>query len=323
MNGKMKISVLDGHTLNPGDLSWDRLKALGECEIFPRSTPPEVLSRSSPAKVIITNKVVISESLLSALPLLEMIAVSATGYNVVDVAAATARGVVVCNVPIYGTDSVAQMAMAHLLNLTQRVADHAASVRGGRWVEASDWCFWDYPLLELRDKILGIIGFGRIGQATARMAQAFGMRVIAVTRDGNRLPGRNDIDVVDLDTLFRTADVISLHCPLTPETSGIVSRRRLALMKPQALLINTSRGALVDEQALAEALNEGRLGGVGLDVIGEEPPTEDQPLFHAKNCYVTPHIGWATLTARRRLLETTVDNVAAFVAGQPQNVVNG
>jgi glycerate dehydrogenase len=315
------IVVVDGYCLNPGDLSWQGLEALGECTIHDR-TPSELMGeRIRDADVVLTNKVPLRRELLSEQKRLKYIGVTATGYNIVDVDAARELGIVVTNVPTYGTASVAQMVIAHLLNLTQRVGDHAEAVREGRWASSADWCFWDFPLLELAEMTLGIVGYGRIGQETARLARAFGMRVIAHNRSPITTSG--DVRQVDLETLLGESDVVSLHCPLTPETSRMMNRERLALMKSTAFLINTSRGALVDEAALAEALNSGRLAGAGLDVLDVEPPREDNPLYRAKNCYITPHIAWATRQARQRLLDLGVENVEAFLAGRARNVVNG
>jgi glycerate dehydrogenase len=314
------ILVLDGHTLNPGDLDWQRLKQLGDCAIYERSTPAEVVDRLSDTDAVLTNKVSLSRELMAGRPRLKYIGVTATGYNIVDVKAARELGIVVTNVPSYGTSSVAQMTFAHILNLTQRVGEHAQAVREGRWASSLDWCFWDFPLLELNGKTLGIVGFGRIGQATARLAHAFGMHVQAHNR--TPIDHKNGVRAVDLNTLFRESDVVSLHCPLTPETQRLVNRERLAQMKPTAFLINTSRGPLIDEEALADALNSGRLAGAGLDVLETEPPRANNPLYQAKNCYITPHIAWATRSSRQRLLDMAIDNVAAFLRGQPQNVVN-
>lgn len=319
MNNSPQIVVLDGYTANPGDLSWDALEALGQVQVFDRSVAEEVVPRAAHADIILTNKAALPRQAIDKLPRLKYIGVTATGYNDVDLVAARERNIPVTNVPVYGTASVAQMVLAHLLNLTQRVADHAQAVRDGRWASATDWCFWDYPLQELEGATMGIIGLGRIGQATARLADAFGMRVIGTSRSQN---GPDYIQRTDLETLFRTSDVVSLHCPLTADTQGIVNRERLAMMKSTAFLINTSRGPLVDEAALVAALNEDRLAGAGLDVVCVEPPTGDHPLFRAKNCYVTPHIAWATRAARARLIGTSIENVAAFLRGQVQNVVN-
>jgi glycerate dehydrogenase len=314
------IVVLDGAALNPGDLSWNRLNQLGEYRVFERSTPIEVLNRAADAVAVLTNKAPLGRETIGALNQLKYIGVTATGYNCVDVTAARERGIAVTNVPIYGTNSVAQMVLAHLLNLTQNVAGHGAAVRDGRWSRAIDWCFWDTPQVELEGLTLGVVGLGRIGLATARIAQAFGMKVIAYSRT----PASADLHIehVDLDTLFRQSDVVSLHCPLTPATERLVNRERLALMKPSAFLINTSRGQLVDEAALADALNSNQIAGAGLDVLAAEPPSDANPLFSAKNCVVTPHIAWATSAARGRLMNTAIENLEAFLAGNPRHVVN-
>jgi glycerate dehydrogenase len=317
---KPSIVVLDGYCLNPGDLSWQRLESLGECIIYDRTTPQELSSRIGDSQIVITNKVQLRRDTLAAHPNLKYIGVSATGYNIIDVDAARDLGIAVTNVPTYGTSSVAQMVFAHLLNLTQRVADHAQAVRQGRWAAGPDWCFWDFPLLELEGMTMGIIGYGRIGQATARLARAFGMQVLAHNR--SPITDSGGVRQADLETVFREGDVVSLHCPLTHETTRLVNRERLAVMKPTAFLINTSRGALVDEAALADALNSGRLAGAGLDVMDVEPPAERNPLYTAKNCYITPHIAWATKASRQRLLDSAIDNVADFLRGQPRNVVN-
>jgi glycerate dehydrogenase len=317
----MNIVVLDGYTLNPGDLSWDELKALGHCEIFDRTPPGEVVQRAGEAEVVISNKVALNREQIFALPKLRYLGVTATGYNIVDAAAARERGVLVTNVPAYGTASVAQHAFALLLELTQHVGHHAQTVRESRWVHSPDWCYWDRPLVELDGLTLGIVGYGRIGQATAKLGQAFGMKVLTTaSSSGNRRAG--EVAVRELNELFRESDVVSLHCPLTPETKHLVNAERLALMKPTAFLLNTSRGPLVEEAALAETLNAGRLAGAGLDVLSIEPPLADNPLLTARNCLITPHIAWATRAARGRLMEVAVENVRAFVEGMPQNVVN-
>ena len=316
----MRIVVLDGHTLNPGDLSWDGLRACGTCDIHPRTPPERVLDRARHAEILITNKIEIGRELIGQLPHLKYIGVTATGYNIVDLAAARQRGIPVTNVPTYGTRSVAEMVFAHLLNLTLHVGQHAQGVQEGRWTRAADFCYWDFPLAELSGKTLGIVGFGRIGRAVARVAAAFEMRVLVY--DAIPVAPSEGVEPVDLETLFRSSDVVSLHCPLTPHTERLVNAERLAWMKPTALLINTSRGPLVDEQALADALNAGRIAGAGLDVLADEPPPADQPLLAARNCYVTPHIAWATQAARQRLLDAAVANLRAFLDGKPQNVVN-
>ncbi|MCX7425920.1 MAG: D-2-hydroxyacid dehydrogenase [Planctomycetia bacterium] len=317
----MRIVVLDGYTLNPGDLSWDGLDALGFLEVYDRSAPKDTVARAADAEVVLTNKTVLDREVLEQLPKLKYVGVLATGYNVVDVDAARERKIPVTNVPTYGTRSVAQMVFAHLLNLTQRIGHHAHAVREGRWTASIDFCFWDYPLVELNSLVLGIVGFGRTGRATAEIAQAFGMKLLVHDAvEPTDLP--NGSEAAELGHLFRHSDVVSLHCPLTPETEKLVNAERLALMKPSAFLINTSRGPVVDEAALADALNAERIAGAGLDVLCQEPPPADHPLLRAKNCYITPHVAWATKAARARLLDTAVENVKAFVDGKPQNVVN-
>jgi glycerate dehydrogenase len=318
----MRIVVLDGYTLNPGDLHWSGLQALGPCAVYDRTPAEETVARAADAEILLTNKTVLSAEVIRQLPRLRYIGVLATGYNVVDVDAARARNVPVSNVPEYGTSSVAQMVFAHLLNLTQRAADHGRSVAAGRWSRSDDWCFWEHPLIELAGLTFGIVGFGRIGQATAAIARAMGMRVLAFDVAPPAETPAKGACFVELDELFRQSDVISLHCPLTPQTHKLVNAERLALMKPSAYLINTSRGPLVDEQALAAALNAGQIAGAGLDVLATEPPAADHPLVGAKNCCITPHIAWATRAARQRLLDTTVANVRAFLDGKPRNVVN-
>ena len=308
----MNIVVLDGYTLNPGDLSWDALRELGSCEIYDRSAPDEIVPRSTSAEIVLTNKVKLNGEYMSSVPTLKYIGVTATGYNIVDVAAARERKVIVTNVPTYGTQSVAQMTFALLLELTQHVGHHAQTVREGRWTRSPDFCYWDYPLIELDGLTLGIIGFGRIGKMVGQLAEAFGMKVLTYSR---KQP------VAEMETLFRRSDIISLHCPLTPQTEHLVNEKRLAWMKPTAFLLNTSRGPLIDESALAKALNEGRIAGAGLDVLAVEPPTADNPLLRAKNCLITPHIAWAMRAARSRLMEAVVENLRAFLAGESKNVV--
>jgi len=318
----MNIVVLDGYTLNPGDLSWDELKALGPCEIFDRTPPGDVAARAVNAEIVITNKAILHRAQIEALPKLKYIGVTATGYNVVDIDAAKERGIVVCNVPLYGTRSVAQHTFALLLELTQHVGHHAQTVCDGRWVRSVDWCYWDKPLIELDGLTMGIVGYGRIGQATARLAEAFGMKVLTTPSSSGK-PREPQVGVVSLDQLFSESDVVSLHCPLTPETKHLVNAPRLARMKPTAFLLNTSRGPLIDEAALADALNSGRIAAAALDVLSTEPPPADNPLLTAKNCLITPHNAWAMRAARARLMKTSVDNVRAFLAGTQQNVVSG
>ena len=318
----MQIVVLDGYTLNPGDLTWDGLEALGACEVHDRTPAGRIVERAQGAGIVLTNKTPLSRDTIEQLPALKYIGVLATGYNIVDIAAAREKGVCVANVPSYGTASVAQMVFAHLLHLTQHVAEHAESVRDGQWSRSEDFCYSLFPLVELSGLTMGIVGLGRIGCETARLALAFGMRVIYhdIATDA---PADLEVEAVDLDTLFRESDVVSLHCPLTEANAGMVNRERLELMKPTAFLINTSRGLLVDEAALADALNAGRIAGAGLDVLSEEPPTRENPLLLARDCCITPHIAWATRSARQRLMAIAVDNVRAFLVGKPQNVVSG
>ena len=320
-SARPRIAILDAHTLNPGDLSWEPLQAMGDCEIHERTTPAQLIERAEQAEMIITNKVVISREQIGRLPKLSYIGVTATGYNIVDIAAARERSIAVTNVPAYGTRSVAQHTMALLLELTHHVGLHADGVRAGDWVKARDWCYWRTPLIELEGLTLGIVGYGRIGQAVARLGEAFGMRILVAVSSRPQEPLRN-VAVVDPDHLFRNSDVVSLHCPLTPETRQLVNPTRLALMKPTAFLINTSRGPLIDEAALADALNRGTLAGAALDVLAVEPPGADNPLLTARNCLITPHQAWATLAARQRLLSIAVENVRAFLAGKPQNLVS-
>jgi glycerate dehydrogenase len=317
----MKIVVLDGYTLNPGDLSWEQLRSLGNCEIHDRTPPAQVAARAQGAEVVLTNKTVLSAEILGQLSELRYVGVLATGYNVVDLPAAKKRGIVVTNVPTYGTGSVAQMTLALLLELTQHVGHHAQTVREGRWSASPDFCYWDHPLVELEGLTMGIIGYGRIGRTVGDLAVAFGMNVLVhdITRPPQLL---SPIQWAELEALLRQSDAVSLHCPLTPQTQGLINRERLAWMKPTAYLLNTSRGPLVDAPALANALDTGRLAGAGLDVLAIEPPPRENPLLRARNCLITPHIAWATQAARARLLETAVQNVRAFLAGQAKNVVN-
>ena len=318
----MKIVILDGYTLNPGDLSWNDLAQLGKIEIYDRTSPEEVAERCEGFQAIITNKALITQETIQSLPDLEYIGVTATGVNIVDCKAAAEHSIPVTNVPGYGPKSVAQMTFAHILNLTQRTGHHANEVSEGRWASCPDFCFSDFPLVELDGLTLGIFGYGTIGKETARIGRAFGMKVIAHSRSLNENVG-GEVEAVSMDTLFRQSDVLSLHCPLTPETDRVVNSDNLAKMKPSAFLINTGRGQLVDEEALADALNAGHLAGAGLDVLSSEPPSPDNPLPQAKNCFVSPHIAWATLAARRRLLDATVANLQAFLEGVSINVVNG
>lgn len=316
----MKIVVLDGYAANPGDISWEPMQQLGECVIYDRTSPAELMERAAGADVLLTNKVVLSAETMKNLPQLKYIGVLATGYNIVDVKAAAEQGIVVTNIPAYSTYSVAQMVFAHLLNITQHVAQHAEAVRQGRWSSNPDFCFWDYPLIELMGLKIGIVGLGNTGMATARIALAMGMEVHAFTsKPQESLP--EGIIKSELEDLFRECDVVSLHCPLTETTKHLVNAERLSLMKPTAIVINTGRGPLVNDQDVADALNEGRIYAFGADVMTQEPPKADNPLLSAKNCFLTPHVAWATTAARIRLMDIAVANVKAFQEGKPQNVI--
>ena len=314
----MKIVVLDGYGLNPGDLSWGGMEALGELTVYDRTSPSELLERSEGAEVLITNKTLITAENMAELPNLKYIGVLATGYNVVDIDAAKARGIVVTNIPAYSTNSVAQMVFAHVLNITQHVGHYADENVKGRWSSNADFCYWDTNLVELDGKKMGIVGLGNIGKATARIALAFGMEVLAYTsKEQKDLP--LGVKKVTLDELFAESDVLSLHCPLTPDTKEMVNANRLRMMKPNAILINTGRGPLVNEQDLADALNEGRIAGAGLDVLSVEPALANNPLLSAKNCFITPHIAWATKEARTRLMDIAVNNLKSY---QEANIIN-
>lgn len=317
-----KIVVLDGQTANPGDLSWEPLHALGEVTIYQNSTPAELVARAAGAQVVIDNKMLLSAEILAQLPELRCVCLMSTGTDVIDCAAARSRGIVVCNVPAYSTASVVQLTFALLLELTQQVGLHAAAVRAGEWCRAADFCFWKTPLLELAGETLGVVGFGAIGRSVATVARAFGMKVVATSRTPPAQLPEGVTWTGDTDALLAQADAVSLHCPHTPATEQLINARTLALMKPTALLINTSRGRLLNEGAVAAALNEGRLAGAAMDVLSTEPPTPDNPLLTARNCVITPHLAWATQAARQRLLDATVCNVSAFLDGRPQNVVN-
>ena len=316
----MKIVVLDGYGLTPGDLSWDAVSQLGELTVYDRTSSEEVIARSAGAEAILTNKTVITAEIMEALPDLKYIGVLATGYNVVNIDAAREKGIVVTNIPAYSTPSVAQMVFAHILNIAQQVQHHSEEVRKGRWTNNTDFCFWDTPLIELREKKIGLVGLGHTGFNTARIAIGFGMQVTAYTSKSSlQLPP--EIKKRTLDELFSECDIVSLHCPLTDETKELVNAERLRLMKPTAILINTGRGPLVNEQDLADALNAGKLYAAGLDVLSSEPPKADNPLLTARNCYITPHIAWASLEARTRLMDILVENIKAFQAGKPVNNV--
>jgi len=317
-----RIVVLDGITLNPGDNPWTEVAVLGEMTLYDRTTPEQVVERSRGAAILVVNKVRLGEAEMAQLPDLRMITVTATGHDCVDGNAARARGIPVTNVPVYGTDSVAQHIMALLLHVVHRVDLHDGAIRAGEWARRGDFSFWLTPLTELAGKTLGVVGFGRIGQRVAELAHAFGMRIVSCTRSSRPHPGLERFEWVDLATLARESDFITLNCPLTPETRGLVNREWLSLLKPTAVLINASRGPLVVEQDLADALNAGRLAYAALDVVSVEPIRDDNPLLTARNCLLTPHLAWAAREARQRLMQTTAENIRHFLAGTPRNVVN-
>ncbi|MCK9252906.1 MAG: D-2-hydroxyacid dehydrogenase [Clostridiales bacterium] len=317
----MKIVVLDGYTLNPGDLSWDGLKDLGDVTIHDYTPTDQIVARAQDAEILFTNKTPLTAATLAQLDKLTYIGVLATGYNVVDVKAAAARGVAVTNIPTYGTSSVAQMVFALLLELCHHVQLHSDAVRGGEWSASRDFCFWKTPLVELQGKTIGIVGFGRIGRQVAKIADAFGMRVLAQDKFQGPAPDLADFRWAELDELLAQSDVVSLHCPLFPDTAGLINQETLARMKPSAFLINTSRGGLIVDQDLSDALNRNQIAGAALDVLSVEPPPADNPLLKAKNILVTPHISWATAEARARLMGIAVDNLKAYLAGKPVNVI--
>lgn len=318
----MKIVILDGFAANPGDLSWDKLQKYGETICHERTRPEQVLPRCAGAEIVLTNKTVLDEKTLAGLPGLRMIGVLATGYNIVDTAAAKKLGITVCNVPAYSTDSVAQLIMAYILQFADHVYEHTQSVKEGRWAASEDFSYTVAPLTELAGKTMGFFGFGSIAKRTADIAAAFGMRIIAHSRTMTGQENRENFSWVSLDELCRQADFLSVNCPLTPETQGVVNEAFLAKMKPTAMLINTSRGPVVNEADLAGALKKGVIAAAAVDVLASEPPMADNPLFDAPNIYFTPHIGWASKEARQRLLAVTAENIGAFVAGRAQNVVN-
>lgn len=313
----MKIVVLDGYTLNPGDISWQGFQQFGEITVYDRTPPELILERLAGAQIVLTNKTPLNREILESCPSIRYIGVLATGYNVVDVDAAKEMHIPVCNIPTYGTAAVAQYAFALLLELCHRVGHHNAAVQAGRWGQSGDFCFWDYPLVELAGKTMGIIGYGRIGQATAAIARAFGMKVVAYDTNVSTS------ECVQLEELLAASDVISLHCPLFPQTLGIINRNTISWMKDGVLLINTSRGPLINDSDLREALLSGKVAGAAVDVVSTEPITADNPLLGLDNCLITPHIAWAPKESRQRLMDTAVDNVRAFLSGMPQNVVNG
>lgn len=318
----MRIIVLDGYTLNPGDQSWEKLRSLGELVVYDRTPVEQTVERARGFDVLLSNKAPVTREMIASLPDLKFIGLLATGYNIIDIQAAAERGIPVANIPEYGTYSVAQMAFSHLLNLCQHAAEHSASARQGKWSASKDFCFWDFPLIELYGLTMGIVGLGRIGSTAAGMARSFGMKVLAHDpRPPASLP--EGIELTDLETLFRQSDAVSLHCPLTETNRAFVNAGLLKQMKPTTFLINTSRGQLINEPDLADALNNGVIAGAGLDVLSVEPPDPKNPLLSAKNCYITPHISWASGAARRRLMEMVYQNVRAFIEGKAINVVNG
>lgn len=319
----MKIVVLDGYTLNPGDNPWDEVARFGDFEVYDRTPDDLIAERSAGAQILLTNKTRLNAATIAQLPELKLICVLATGYNVVDLEKAAERGIPVVNVPEYGSDSVAQHTIALLLELTNRVASYDALVKRGDWSKSRDFTLVAEPLTELLGKTFGVVGMGHIGGRAARIAHAMGMEIIAHNPRSRVAPEGVPVTWLPLEELFRKADVVSLHCPLTAENRGMVNRRLLGLMPPHGILLNTSRGPLVNEQDLADALNSGVIAAAALDVSAQEPIPADSPLLSAKNCIITPHIAWATLAARSRLMATTAQNIAAFVAGRPQNVVNG
>lgn len=319
----MKIVVLDGYTLNPGDLSWDALENLGDLTVYDRTPPDKRTERAAGAEIVFTNKTPIDADTIKQLPSLKFIGVLATGYNIVDTEAAKANGIIVANAPGYGTASVVQMTFALLLELCLHVKHHSDAVRAGKWAKSPDFCFWDYPLVELTGKTMGIIGFGTIGQKVADVATAFGMNIIGNSRSKSDQSHRSNFRWMDIPDLLNQSDVVSIHCPLFPETKGLIKKESLQLMKSSAFLLNTSRGPIIVDEDLADALNNGVIAGAGIDVLSVEPPAENNPLFTAKNCLITPHVSWATKEARTRLMEITVANLTAFLHNKPQNVVNG
>lgn len=320
----MKIVILDAYTENPGDLSWEPLAALGELTVYDRTSyqeDPLIAERIGDAEIAVINKTPISRKTIDSCPNLKLIAVLATGYNVVDIAYAKEKGIPVVNVPTYGTASVSQYSIALLLEICHHIGHHSESVHAGNWAANPDWCYWDYPLIELEGKTMGIIGFGRIGQQEGKIAKALGMKILAYDVYPNE-SGRQIGEYVDLDSLLSESDVVTLHCNLTPENTGLINRETIAKMKDGAILINNARGQLIVEEDVAEALNSGKLAAAGLDVVYTEPIRKDNPLLKAKNCLITPHISWAPIESRQRILDTTVENVKAFLAGRPVNVVN-
>ena len=317
----MKIVALDGATMNPGDNPWTAIESLGSLQVFDQTSPDQTVQRSCEADVVVTNKVVIDRAVIDQLPELKMIAVTATGYNIVDAAFAKEKNIVVANVPVYSTDSVAQHVFAMLLAFGHKVKEHHDAIEAGKWKQSGQFCFWLSPIDELVGKKFGVVGFGRIGQATARLAQAFGMEILIHSRTKRAVEGFESATWLGLEELFGQADVISLHCPQTQTNAEFVDRPLIDRMKADALLINTARGGLINESDLAAALNAGAIGGACLDVLSSEPPADDNPLLSADRCLLTPHVAWSTLQARQRLMQITADNIAAFIAGNPINTV--
>jgi len=318
----MKIVVLDGHTLNPGDLDWTKLEQLGELTVYDRTSADKIVDRARDATIVLTNKTPITAEVITQLPSLKYIGVLATGYNVVDVDAAKQKGILVTNVPGYGAASVAQLSFALILELCHHVQRHSDGVMEGKWARSADWSYWDYPLTELAGKSIGIIGFGNIGQKVADIATSFGMNILAQSRTQTNQSHRKNFRWVSIDELLQQSDVISIHCPLTEDTKGMFNTNTLKKMKPTAFLINTSRGPIVVDKDLADALNNNVIAGAGIDVLSVEPPPPDNPLFKAKNILITPHLAWATKEARKRLMNGVAENVVAFLSGKPINVVN-
>ncbi|TVQ73474.1 MAG: D-2-hydroxyacid dehydrogenase [Balneolaceae bacterium] len=318
----VKIVVLDGYTLNPGDISWEGFQKLGDVIVHDRTPDDQIVTRAKGASILLTNKTPLDRNTFDNLSDLKYVGVLATGFNVVDIVAARKHGVIVTNTPGYGTTSVAQMTFALLLDLCNHVKEHSDAVKQGKWAKVGDFCFWDQPLVELAGKTMGIIGFGNIGGKVGDIAAAFGMKIVAYDKNQTDQSHRTDFRWVEIPELLKQSDVVSIHAPLTPENESLINEKTLGLMKKNALLINTARGPIIDEQALAAALNSGKIAGAGLDVLSVEPPTSDNPLLGARNCLTTPHISWATLEARSRLMDIAVNNLRAYLHGNPQNIVN-
>ena len=318
----MKIVVLDGYTLNPGDLSWNELKKIGDVKVYDRTPTDKIVERATGAEIVYTNKTPLNKEVLDQLTSLKFLGVLATGYNIVDTQAAKDNGVVVTNIPGYGTDSVAQLTFALLLELCHHVQRHSDLVMQGKWSQSVDFCYWDYPLVELSGKTMGIIGLGDIGTQVANIATAFGMNIIGYSKPETDESHRKNFEWMELNQLLEKSDVVSIHCPLFPDTKGLLNKERLKLMKKSAFLLNTARGPIVVDEDLAEALNNEKIAGAGIDVLSVEPPSEDNPLFSAKNCIITPHIAWATKEARTRLMDIAINNLLAFIGGNPINTVN-